>query len=83
MMFPLVKNSLLKSLRIRGLQQIAARQTHTKHSPDFHDKYGDTVLFSGTIFCVVTWVFLTTQMGIEWNPSPVGRVTPKEWKNEY
>ncbi|KAB0351645.1 hypothetical protein FD754_016502 [Muntiacus muntjak] len=25
---------------------------------------------------------MATQIGIEWNPSPVGRVTPKEWREQ-
>ncbi|XP_002709461.1 cytochrome c oxidase subunit 7B2, mitochondrial [Oryctolagus cuniculus] len=81
MMFLLAKNAL-SSLKIRNIQQIMARQSHVKRSLDFHDKYGDAVLASGTTFCIVAWVFLTTQMGIEWNPSPVGRVTPIEWNDE-
>ncbi|XP_012598510.1 cytochrome c oxidase subunit 7B2, mitochondrial [Microcebus murinus] len=78
-MFPLAR-SALRSLKIRTIQQSMARRSHEKHSPDFHDKYGNTLLASGTTFCVVAWVFTLTQMGIKWNPSPVGRVTPKEWK---
>ncbi|XP_059947255.1 cytochrome c oxidase subunit 7B2, mitochondrial [Mesoplodon densirostris] len=81
MMFPLVRNAL-SSLRIRSIQQIRARQSPSKHSPDFHDKYGDILLAGGTTFCVVVWVFTATQVGIEWNPSPVGRATPKEWNDE-
>ncbi|KAM6150265.1 cytochrome c oxidase subunit 7B2, mitochondrial [Erethizon dorsatum] len=81
-MFPLAKYALLNVLKSGTIQRIAARQTHMKHSPDFHDKYGNTVLASGSIFCVVTWVFLTTQTGIVWNLSPVGRVIPKEWNDE-
>lgn len=80
-MFPLSRN-VLSSLKIRSIQQIRARQSHAKHSPDFHDKYGNTLLTRGTIFCVVAWVFTITQIGIEWNQSPVGRVTPKEWNDE-
>uniref|UniRef100_A0A8C6FZR0 Cytochrome c oxidase subunit 7B2 n=1 Tax=Moschus moschiferus TaxID=68415 RepID=A0A8C6FZR0_MOSMO len=79
MMFPLVRNALSR-LRIPRIQQI--RQSHSKHSPDFHDKYGDILLASGTSFCLVTWVFLVTQIGIQWGRSPVGRVTPQEWNEE-
>ncbi|XP_005391955.1 PREDICTED: cytochrome c oxidase subunit 7B2, mitochondrial [Chinchilla lanigera] len=82
MMFPLAKYALLNIRRSGTIQRIASGQTHMKHSPNFHDKYGNTVLASGTIFCVVTWVVFTTQMGIKWNPSPVGRVIPKEWKEK-
>ncbi|XP_073897199.1 cytochrome c oxidase subunit 7B2, mitochondrial [Castor canadensis] len=67
-------------LKIRSIQQVMARQNHDKRLPDFHDKYGIAVLAGGTAFCAVAWVILSTQMGIEWNLSPVGRVTPKEWK---
>ncbi|XP_036100552.1 cytochrome c oxidase subunit 7B2, mitochondrial [Molossus molossus] len=81
MMFPLARNTL-RSLKIRSLQQIRARQSHRKHSPDFHDNYGNAILASGTVFCVVAWIFTTTQIGVEWNLSPVGRVTPKEWNDE-
>ncbi|XP_003933702.1 cytochrome c oxidase subunit 7B2, mitochondrial [Saimiri boliviensis] len=81
MMFPLARNAL-SSLRIRSIQQSMARKSHVKHSPDFHDKYGNVLLVSGTTFCVAAWVFTTTQIGIEWNLSPVGRVTPKEWKKQ-
>ncbi|XP_003471613.1 cytochrome c oxidase subunit 7B, mitochondrial [Cavia porcellus] len=79
-MFPLAKYALLNIRKSGSILQIAARQAHLKQSSNFHDKYGSTVLAGGTIFCAATWVFLTTQMGIVWNPSPVGRVTPKEWK---
>ncbi|XP_005853188.1 PREDICTED: cytochrome c oxidase subunit 7B2, mitochondrial [Myotis brandtii] len=81
MMFPLARN-ILRSVKIRSFQQIRARQSHKKHSPDFHDKYGDTILASGSIFCVVAWLFTATQIGIVWNLSPVGRVTPKEWNDK-
>ncbi|KAM8804295.1 cytochrome c oxidase subunit 7B2, mitochondrial [Rhynchonycteris naso] len=81
MMFPLARN-ILRSLKIRSIQQVRARQSHRKHSPDFHDKYGNALLVSGTTFCVVAWIFTTTQIGIKWNLSPVGRVTPKEWNDK-
>ncbi|XP_016063464.1 PREDICTED: cytochrome c oxidase subunit 7B2, mitochondrial [Miniopterus natalensis] len=81
MMFPFARN-ILRSLKMRSIQQIGARQSHRKHSPDFHDKYGNTVLASGTTFCVVAWIFTATQIGIRWNLSPVGRVTPIEWNDE-
>ncbi|XP_019521323.1 PREDICTED: cytochrome c oxidase subunit 7B2, mitochondrial [Hipposideros armiger] len=81
MMFPLARNAL-RSLKSLSIQQIRARQSHRKHSPDFHDKYGNAVLAGGATFCVVAWIFATTQTGIEWNLSPVGRVTPKEWNDE-
>ncbi|XP_055150430.1 cytochrome c oxidase subunit 7B, mitochondrial-like [Symphalangus syndactylus] len=81
-MFPLVKNALNR-LQVRSIQQTMARQSHQKRTPDFHDKYGNAVLASGATFCIVTWTYVATQVGIEWNLSPVGRVTPKEWRNQY
>ncbi|XP_004681372.1 PREDICTED: cytochrome c oxidase subunit 7B2, mitochondrial [Condylura cristata] len=81
MMFSLTRNAL-GSLKSRSIQQIIARQSHAKRSPDFHDKYGNSILACGSIFCTVAWVFVTTRIGIEWNLSPVGRVTPKEWNDE-
>ncbi|XP_055485437.1 cytochrome c oxidase subunit 7B2, mitochondrial-like [Psammomys obesus] len=79
MMFPLARYAL-NHLKIRSTLKVLGRQTHTKPSMDFHDKYGNVVLISGSTFCFVGYVFYMTQMGIEWNLSPVGRVTPKEWK---
>ncbi|XP_039342895.1 cytochrome c oxidase subunit 7B, mitochondrial isoform X1 [Mauremys reevesii] len=66
----------------RGTQWIAARQSHHKHAPDFHDKYGNIILLGGALFCVSIWGYVATQTGIEWNLSPVGRVTPKEWREK-
>ncbi|XP_004706369.1 cytochrome c oxidase subunit 7B2, mitochondrial [Echinops telfairi] len=79
MMFSLSRN-VLRGLKIRRIQEIMARQSHQKHSPDFHDKFGNSILASGVAFCFASWVFVCTQIGIEWNLSPVGRVTPKEWR---
>ncbi|KAG6921120.1 cytochrome c oxidase subunit 7B, mitochondrial, partial [Chelydra serpentina] len=50
--------------------------------PNFHDKYGNIVLLGGALFCVSIWGYVATQTGIEWNLSPVGRVTPKEWREK-
>ncbi|XP_004849556.1 cytochrome c oxidase subunit 7B, mitochondrial-like [Heterocephalus glaber] len=80
MMFPLAKWALLNGLKRQTIQ--CCSKTNPYEIPNFHDKYGNTVLASGAIFCVVTWVFLTTQVGILWNPSPVAQATPKEWKNK-
>ncbi|KAF6287833.1 hypothetical protein mRhiFer1_003261 [Rhinolophus ferrumequinum] len=77
-MFPLVKNAL-SSLPTQSIQQ-TTRQIHQKRTPDFHDKYGNAALASGVTFCVATWTYTATQIGIEWNLSPVGRVTPKAWR---
>ncbi|XP_041526996.1 cytochrome c oxidase subunit 7B2, mitochondrial [Microtus oregoni] len=81
MMFPLARYAL-NHLKIQSIRQVVARQGHTKPSSDFHDKYGNMLLASGFTFCFVGFVFYITQMGVEWNLSPVGRVTPKKWKNE-
>ncbi|KAG8504979.1 Cytochrome c oxidase subunit 7B, mitochondrial [Galemys pyrenaicus] len=80
-MLPLAKNALNR-LQVRNIQQMMARQSHQKRTPDFHDKYGNAVLASGTAFCVAVWTYTATQIGVEWNLSPVGRVTPKEWRDQ-
>ncbi|XP_038200681.1 cytochrome c oxidase subunit 7B2, mitochondrial-like [Arvicola amphibius] len=81
MMFPLARYAL-NHLKIQSVWQVVARQGHTKPSSDFHDKYGNMLLISGSIFCFVGYLFYMTQMSVEWNLSPVVRVTPKEWKNK-
>ncbi|XP_062040148.1 cytochrome c oxidase subunit 7B, mitochondrial [Lepus europaeus] len=80
-MFPVVRNALSR-LQVRSIQQTMARQGHQKRTPDFHDKYGNIVLAGGATFCIAVWTYTATQIGIEWNLSPVGRVTPKEWRNQ-
>ena len=80
-MFSLAKNALSR-LRVQSIQQAVAREIHQKRAPDFHDKYGNAVLASGSTFCVAVWVCMATQIEIEWNPSPVGRVTPKDWREQ-
>ena len=80
-MFPSAENAP-RRLRVQSIQQAVARQIHQKRAPDCHDKYGNAVLASGATFCVAVWVYMATQIGIEWNPSPVGRVTPKEWREQ-
>ncbi|XP_038604122.1 cytochrome c oxidase subunit 7B, mitochondrial [Tachyglossus aculeatus] len=80
-MFPVVRSALSR-LTARSVQQTAARQIHRKREPDFHDKYGTAILLGGAIFCAAAWTYTVTQIGIEWNLSPVGRVTPKEWRNQ-
>ncbi|KAB0376970.1 hypothetical protein FD755_011414 [Muntiacus reevesi] len=69
-MFPLAKNALSR-LRVQSTQQAVARQIHQKRAPA-----------SGATFCVALWVYMATQIGIEWNPSPVGRVAPEEWREQ-
>ncbi|KAJ6663180.1 hypothetical protein lerEdw1_010316 [Lerista edwardsae] len=80
MLFPLSRSAL--GLTVRGIQRTVARQAHHEHGPDFHEKYGNMVLLGGAVFCVSVWTFVATQTGIEWNLSPVGRVTPKEWREK-
>ncbi|XP_041588590.1 cytochrome c oxidase subunit 7B, mitochondrial-like [Vulpes lagopus] len=73
-MFPVARKALNR-LRVQSIPQKMARQ-----SPDFHDKYGNAVLASGATFSIAVWAYTATQIGIEWNLSPVGRVTPKGMK---
>ncbi|XP_036352638.2 cytochrome c oxidase subunit 7B, mitochondrial-like [Ochotona princeps] len=80
-MFPLVRNAL-SCLQVRSIQQAMARQSHQKRIPDFHDKYGNIVLAGAATFCIAVRTYTATQIGIEWNLSPVGRVTPKEWRDQ-
>ncbi|XP_042524178.1 cytochrome c oxidase subunit 7B, mitochondrial [Dipodomys spectabilis] len=80
-MFSLAKNAISR-LQVRSIQQTMARQSHQKRAPDFHDKYGNAILAGGIAFCLATWTYTATQVGIEWNLSPVGRVTPKEWRDQ-
>ncbi|EHB17737.1 Cytochrome c oxidase subunit 7B, mitochondrial, partial [Heterocephalus glaber] len=67
---------------VRSIQQMVARRSHQKRTPDFHDQYGNAVLIGGATFCIAVWTYTATQIGIEWNLSPVGRVTPKEWRDQ-
>uniref|UniRef100_A0A2K5JUS9 Cytochrome c oxidase subunit 7B, mitochondrial n=1 Tax=Colobus angolensis palliatus TaxID=336983 RepID=A0A2K5JUS9_COLAP len=73
--FPLVKNKLSR-LQVRSIH-------HQKRTPDFHDKYGNTVLASGATFCIALWTYVTTQIRIEWSLSPVGRVTPHKMERTH
>ncbi|XP_006889724.1 PREDICTED: cytochrome c oxidase subunit 7B, mitochondrial-like [Elephantulus edwardii] len=81
MMFLLAKTAVSR-LQVRSIKQIMVRQSHQKHVPDFHDKYGNAILAFGTTFCAAMWAYTITQIGIVWNLSPVGRVTPKEWRDQ-
>ncbi|NXJ16583.1 COX7B oxidase, partial [Odontophorus gujanensis] len=75
-----ISNSLQYSLA-RGVQRTAVRQAHHgKHEPNFHDKYGNLVLIGGAAFFAAVWGYVLTKSGIAWGLSPVGRVTPKEWR---
>uniref|UniRef100_A0A8C7EKD3 Cytochrome c oxidase subunit 7B, mitochondrial n=1 Tax=Neovison vison TaxID=452646 RepID=A0A8C7EKD3_NEOVI len=77
-MFPVARTTLT----VQSIPQKLARQSHQKRTPDFHDKYGNTVLASGATFCIAVWACTATQIGIAWTLSPVGRVAPKEWRNQ-
>nr|XP_056704813.1 cytochrome c oxidase subunit 7B, mitochondrial-like [Euleptes europaea] len=80
MLLPIVKSAL--GLTAHSIQRTVVRQAHHKHEPDFHDKYGNIILLVGVMFCAFIWTYAVTQTGIEWNLSPVGRVTPKEWREK-
>ncbi|XP_040846970.1 cytochrome c oxidase subunit 7B, mitochondrial-like [Ochotona curzoniae] len=79
-MFPLAR-SVLSRLQFQSIQQAMARQSHQKRAPDFHDKCNN-VWAGGATFCIVAWTYTATQIGMEWNLSPVGRVTPKECRDQ-
>uniref|UniRef100_A0A3Q0QYL8 Cytochrome c oxidase subunit 7B, mitochondrial n=1 Tax=Amphilophus citrinellus TaxID=61819 RepID=A0A3Q0QYL8_AMPCI len=49
---------------------------------DFHSKYGTGLLLSGAVFCTAIWGYVVTSTGMTWNLSPVGKVEPKEWREE-
>ncbi|XP_060091129.1 cytochrome c oxidase subunit 7B2, mitochondrial-like [Heteronotia binoei] len=70
MLLPIMRSSL--GLTTCSIQHTMARQTHHKHEPDFHDKYGNIILFGGTVSCASFWIYAMTQIGIVWNLSPVG-----------
>ncbi|NXV07543.1 COX7B oxidase, partial [Cettia cetti] len=77
-MFPVARAA--QSLVARGIQHTAIRQAHRKHEPTFHDKYGTMVLLSGAAMFSAVWTYVLTQLKIEWGFSPVGRITPREWR---
>ncbi|XP_077164613.1 cytochrome c oxidase subunit 7B, mitochondrial [Paroedura picta] len=80
MLFPVARRAC--GLAVRSVQRTVARQAHHKHEPDFHDQYGNIILLSGAVCCTAVWAYAITQIGIVWNLSPIGRVTPKEWKDQ-
>ncbi|KAF1581792.1 UNVERIFIED_CONTAM: Cytochrome c oxidase subunit 7B2, mitochondrial, partial [Eudyptes pachyrhynchus] len=82
MMFPLARYAL-NYLKTPSILKIVGRLKHSKpSSEETHDKYGNMMLISGTIFCLAGYTIYMTQMGVEWNLSPIGRVTPQEWKKK-
>ncbi|KAH0630899.1 hypothetical protein JD844_004230 [Phrynosoma platyrhinos] len=80
MLLPLAKGAFGRAAR--NIQHAVARQVHHKHGPDFHDKYGNLILLGGAAFCVSIWSYVITNTGIEWNLSPIGRITPKPWRED-
>ncbi|XP_027695198.1 cytochrome c oxidase subunit 7B, mitochondrial isoform X2 [Vombatus ursinus] len=80
-MFPLFRRALSR-FSVRSFQQTVERQNHHDRLPNFHDKYGTPILLSGATFCLAIWAYAATQIGIEWNLSPVGRVVPKDWRSQ-
>ncbi|XP_041053883.1 cytochrome c oxidase subunit 7B, mitochondrial-like [Carcharodon carcharias] len=79
-MVPLAKSLL--SLSGRSIRQIVTRQAHHKTGPDFHDKNGNAVLVGGLTFCVAVWGYVATQTGLTWNVSPIGKITPQNWRED-
>ncbi|XP_005046036.2 PREDICTED: cytochrome c oxidase subunit 7B, mitochondrial [Ficedula albicollis] len=77
-MFPLARAA--QSLVARGIQHTAVRQAHRKHEPTFHDKFGTMILLGGATMFSAVWGYVLTQLNIEWGFSPVGRITPGEWR---
>uniref|UniRef100_A0A8D0GDE3 Cytochrome c oxidase subunit 7B, mitochondrial n=1 Tax=Sphenodon punctatus TaxID=8508 RepID=A0A8D0GDE3_SPHPU len=79
-MFPLVRSVLHTTAH--GVQRIVLRGAHRKYEPDFHDKYDNAILIGGTITYITVFAYVGTQVGLDWNSSPVCRVTPKEWRED-
>ncbi|NWZ33358.1 COX7B oxidase, partial [Brachypodius atriceps] len=77
-MFPVARAA--QSLVARSIQHTAIRQAHRKHGLTFHDKYGTMVLLGGAAVFSTVWGYVLTQLNIEWGFSPIGRVTPREWR---
>ncbi|KAK0138517.1 Cytochrome c oxidase subunit 7B, mitochondrial [Merluccius polli] len=63
---------------------VAARQVRNGSTApqDFHAKYGNGLLVGSIGFCTAVWAFVITQTGITWNLSPVGKLTPKAWREK-
>ncbi|XP_041054816.1 cytochrome c oxidase subunit 7B, mitochondrial-like [Carcharodon carcharias] len=80
-MVPLTKS--LFSLSGRSICQIVTRQAHRKTGPDFHDKYGNAIFVGGLAFCVAVWSYVATQTGLTWNVSPICKITPQNWREDW
>uniref|UniRef100_A0A665XBH3 Cytochrome c oxidase subunit 7B, mitochondrial n=1 Tax=Echeneis naucrates TaxID=173247 RepID=A0A665XBH3_ECHNA len=63
--------------KCQAMRQV--RHGSTKNE-DFHSKYGTALLVGGAVSCVAVWAYVGTQTGLTWNVSPVGKVTPKPWR---
>uniref|UniRef100_A0A8C3N4Q7 Cytochrome c oxidase subunit 7B, mitochondrial n=1 Tax=Geospiza parvula TaxID=87175 RepID=A0A8C3N4Q7_GEOPR len=67
-------------VRAAKINHTAVRGAHRKHEPTFHDKYGTMVLLGGAAMFTAVWSYVFTSLNVEWGISPVGRVTPSEWR---
>uniref|UniRef100_UPI00358E312F cytochrome c oxidase subunit 7B, mitochondrial-like n=1 Tax=Myxine glutinosa TaxID=7769 RepID=UPI00358E312F len=77
-MFPFARSTI--SFAGRAVRQVAVRRLGTTSSV-FHEKYGNAILASGALFCVSVWSYILTYGDIPWGWTPVGRVTPKPYKD--
>ncbi|NWU28465.1 COX7B oxidase, partial [Dyaphorophyia castanea] len=77
-MFPVARAA--QSLVARGIQHTAVRHAHRRHEPNFHDKYGTMILLGGATMFSAVWGYVFTGLNMEWGLSPVGRITPREWR---
>uniref|UniRef100_A0A3B3S957 Cytochrome c oxidase subunit 7B, mitochondrial n=1 Tax=Paramormyrops kingsleyae TaxID=1676925 RepID=A0A3B3S957_9TELE len=62
------------------LINVSERLLFLTNGPNFHRQYGNALLISGALFCAGVWGYVLTQTGITWNLSPIGKVTPKPWR---
>uniref|UniRef100_A0A7N4NUU7 Cytochrome c oxidase subunit 7B, mitochondrial n=1 Tax=Sarcophilus harrisii TaxID=9305 RepID=A0A7N4NUU7_SARHA len=74
---PLIRGNVLSVWRA-----LSCFLVHSFQQPNFHDKHSTPILLNGATFCLVTWAYATTQIGIGWNLSPFGRVI-KSWRDLY
>uniref|UniRef100_A0A8C3NZH3 Cytochrome c oxidase subunit 7B, mitochondrial n=1 Tax=Cyanoderma ruficeps TaxID=181631 RepID=A0A8C3NZH3_9PASS len=56
-MFPVARAA--QSLVARSIRHTAVRQAHRKHEPNFHDKYGTTVLLGGAAMFSAVWAYVS------------------------
>ncbi|XP_075920371.1 cytochrome c oxidase subunit 7B, mitochondrial-like [Petromyzon marinus] len=81
-MLRLTRSALAISGRASATLHVARQCHHGTgvQGANFHKKYGFLLLGSGAAFCSAVWFYACTQTGISWNLSPIGKVTPKEWR---